>query len=545
MPEKIITKEKLREILQTAPPGSNPQRIIGEFQRRGWQIEGMEAQPQPVKVPTPSQPTGNFFQQEVTGGAERGGEGIKGFAKDIFQSTLGSRGLTGLFQLPGQVAAQPAALRSQTQVSETAEDLANMTTQLIQKRREEQDPARRRAYTEAINSNLQTLNELNQSGQELGRFVRTPGEAVATGANAALTASTLGTGNLATRGTLAAAQRIAPRAVPAVTKAVTVARGVVPKAVEGGLAGAGFKASQNLEEGKPITEDTFNSLITGAVIPVGIAGVGAGKQAVTSQISKTDSRIINSLIRPGKSQFAYGKNPGRAVASEGITANSIDELATKITTTKEKVGQELESALEGATGSINVTSSLSAIDDALLSAKRAPKTNKALIGRLKDLQSDLTEQFTGKESVSPKEAAEMKRLVGELAKFTGNASDDELVNQTTIKVYGRINDQINKAAPDVKDLNGRYGDLLQAEVATKARAQAVEKLNLLGLGDLTTGIGAAFITGDVLTGAAVVAIKKALSSTRGKTEFAKWFNKASSAAKTEVMEKSSFCVMFD
>ena len=541
-----ISKQQLRQIILKAPEGTTPAGLIDALQKRGHVIEGLAAiTPPEVKVPAQQKPQGNFFQQEVEGGAQRGDEGFfKGLGKDIFQSTVGSKGLLGVAQLPGKVIGQAGALKSQTQTSESTLRLSQETALLIKRRREETNPLRREQMTKTINANLQIINEGNQAVKSLDRFTVTPGQALGTAGNAALTVSTLGTGNVVRSGAVATTRRLAPGALPAVERGLTAARGVVPKAIEGGLAAAGFKASSNIAEEKPITEDTFSAFLLGAGTIAGFSGAGAVKDKALQSVSNLDSRIINSLIKPGKNAFSYGKNPGRGVAQEGITASSLDDLGTKVTARKQAVGQELEQTLANNPGSINVSDTLSVIDDAITDASKFPDTNAALITRLNTLKNDLSNRFGTAKSMTPAEAAAAKREIGQLAKWTGNASDDEVINATTQKVYGKINDQINDAVPDVADLNNRYGNLLAAEKAIQYRTQAQEKLNLLGLGDLITGLGvtapAAIALGNIpgaLAGLSVVAVKKALSSVRGKTTMAKWFSKADPAAKKALIEK--------
>lgn len=537
-----ITNKQLRDLMTKAPPGTTPQGIKEALKAKGHTFEG-EAE---IQAPQSTQAQGNFFKQEFTGGAPRQeNDGFfKGLTKDVFQTTLGSRGLAGVAQLPGKVIGQAGALKTKTQTAQSAVDLSHATTQLIKQRREESNPLRKDQLTRAINENLKTLNELNQAGGEVERFITTPRDAISTSANAALTVSTLGAGSLAKSGTLAATQRLAPKAVPAVSRALNVGKGVVPKAVEGGLAGAGFKASQNIEDEKPINEDTFKAFVLGAAVPVAIRGAGAGKDATVNQLSQLDSRIINSLIKPGKNSFAYGKNPGRAVAQEGLAAGSLDDLGQKVTTRKQEVGQQLEQTLAEGSGSINIADTLTVIDDAIEEASKFAGTNKALTTRLNTLKADLVNRFGNSKSMTPQQAAIAKREIGALAKWTGNASDDEVVNGVTQKVYGRINEQINDAVPDVANLNNRYGDLLAAEKAIEYRIQAQEKLNVVGLGDLITGLGvtapATVASGGVaglLAGVSAVALKKAIQSPRGKTTLANWLSKASPEAKSALMQK--------
>ena len=75
--------------------------------------------------------------------------------------------------------------------------------------------------------------------------------------------------------------------------------------------------------------------------------------------------------------------------------------------------------------------------------------------------------------------------MGNLTKWTGNLSDDQIINKALKQVYGSVKEQmINGAKSLNKDigqrlerLNEKYADLTSAEIATKYRDKIIQRQN--------------------------------------------------------------------
>lgn len=289
--------------------------------------------------------------------------------------------------------------------------------------------------------------------------------------------------------------------------------------------------------------------IISALFPV----VGKGVDVVKQMGAGFAPRLVNSLIKPLAKDLSYGKNPGRAVAEEGITASSLDELVIKITERRQQIGQEIGDIVSNVKGVIvNAVKSINPIDEALATANKSPKTNQALISRLEALKSDL---FDGVDlsKMTIEDVFKLKSQVTDLTKFTGNASDDALVNKSLKRIYGSLKDMVNKTAGNLKsksgktitELNEKYADLSSAEVATKYRDAITQRANIVSLPSNIIGVGSALITsmasgGNViptlLAGAGGLAIEKASSSPLVKTKIASWLAKASPEEKSRLFK---------
>lgn len=339
-----------------------------------------------------------------------------------------------------------------------------------------------------------------------------------------------------------------------------------------GGAGYGFDVSQNLLEGKTGMEAAkpgFGAAL--GAIPLAGAGASAVKGGIQKIGAKQAPRIINSLIKPLQKDFAYGKNPGRAVAEAGIKANSFDELVTKISQSRQKAGQEigdLGKKLEGKVV-LNLQDTLLPINDAMETA--AKQNNATLLQRLNSVKQSITE-ILGKgvdeagnpiivsngarnlEAASFKDAREMMRSIGDVTAFTGNPSDDKLVNSALKRVYGKMKERTLQGAeaadPAIAKMfrkaTEKYSDLTSAEIAAKYRDKILERQNMMSFGQTTVGLGGALATAIATGGAAVPTIlagmgaaglQKALSSTAFKTRLASWLAKVPASEKANILQR--------
>ncbi len=259
-------------------------------------------------------------------------------------------------------------------------------------------------------------------------------------------------------------------------------------------------------------------------------------------------KVVNSLIKPNKRDFAYGKNPGKAISEEGIVASSFDDLAQKVQAKKTELGTQIDDVLSNekyANSLQNVEDALKPIDEAITSAQNAPRTNSAKIKRLQDIKADLLGETTDDlgeavfnremKSLHVKDISQLKRDVGEMTAFTGNPSDDNLINAVLQDVYGLLKGKVEKVAPEIKVLNSKYGNFISASKAIKNRAEIVQRSNLVSLPQVNMGSGAAIATAIVsggsvvpslLMGASVAAVDKALATPAAKTAIAKWLASA-------------------
>ncbi len=234
---------------------------------------------------------------------------------------------------------------------------------------------------------------------------------------------------------------------------------------------------------------------------------GKAGQAIGGQLKEGAGRVVNSLIKPLLKDFSYGKNPGMTVAKINIVANSLDELAANILKARNDIGNKIQSILsspENMKKSLNINPAIKPIDDAMELA--AKKNNHTVISRLAEVRKALMENLTlstdnagnpiivstGKRNLAnmtPKEATALKTFIGDMTRWTGNASDDQAVNKALKQTYGGIKEQINKTVPGIGALNEDYAGLTSAHIATVYRDKIAQRHNLLGLAPKIIGGG--------------------------------------------------------
>lgn len=323
--------------------------------------------------------------------------------------------------------------------------------------------------------------------------------------------------------------------------------GLVKKSLTEGAVGAGQTA---VKEGE-FDKDALDSGLIAAAFPV----VGKGFQATKDVLvnPKNGARLINSLIKPLLKDLSYGKDPGKTIAELGITGKSLEDLAQNVSKERKNFGQAIKAKIEGAGDvSLDLNDTLDPIDQAMIQAKKNPRTNAGLIARLKDLKDDILGVVKNEKDedvvtrnlsdVSAIDAFQFKQDIGDVTKFTGNASDDEVVNKAMKQVYGKIKEKLNKAIPGLDELNERYADLTSAEIATKYRDKIEQRQDYIKFGTRIGAVGT-FITSlatmnplPVIIGLGATGAEAVLSTPRAKTALAKWLSSASREQKEKVFQ---------
>jgi len=312
---------------------------------------------------------------------------------------------------------------------------------------------------------------------------------------------------------------------------------------------------QLLKEGE-VNNDVRDTAILSTLIPTGFAGGSAGIKKLLGK-SGGASKVINSLIKPASREFSYGKNPGLAVAEEGIIASSLDDLATKIDETLTLKSGEYINTVKQSGAIVDVSKSFSPIDEAIETAVK--QNNQGLVNRLNDIKVALTNNLSSQadeagneiikstgvkqlDNLSAEDLVTLKREIGDMTSFTGNASDDKLVNKALKSIYGNIKTSIDEAVPGSSDLSERIASLISAKTATVNRVGIMARQNIGGFtGKVLTGAGtlASIFTANplpALIGLGAQGIESGLSTPAFKTRLAKFLIEASQSEKDELFK---------
>ena len=87
-------------------------------------------------------------------------------------------------------------------------------------------------------------------------------------------------------------------------------------------------------------------------------------------------------------------------------------------------------------------------------------------------------------AMSAEQANNIKREIYGLTKYSGNPSDDAVVNKVKQYVAGRINNTVGEAVPEIKPLNTRYANLDALEKAAVNREVVASRSDVVGLREM-------------------------------------------------------------
>ena len=279
------------------------------------------------------------------------------------------------------------------------------------------------------------------------------------------------------------------------------------------------------------------------------ASLGKGTQQFRGNLA---SKMMNGLIRTNyRKDFMFGEDPGLWIAKEGLTANNLPDLESKVSDRVNNINDELTAKLASDENLQKVKDYRDAIvtpfQNELTKQSFFGKTNKPIIDKLNNVLLDLglaqttppkldefgkpipntggIEVTTSSLNMNPLEATQLKRQLGELANWKRDASSEDVVLSKTIKkAYRNIDSTIDSAVPEVKQLNDRLSNGITAQRVVSHQVDFMKsKGGLYGgrLGALL-GFGAANIPG-ALKG---FAIEKALTSPTVRTNVAAWLARA-------------------
>ena len=466
----------------------------------------------------------------------------------------------------------------QKSTTETANDAANLAHLIHAQKAQGQDTTRLETQ---LSSELETLKSMPGVDDLYPSLKKTNLQVGGDIAGTALDALTFGEYGAAARGAAETGKLLtaADRAAEAAKAGVTAAKPVLglgaklsdigidtaKKAGVGAAIGYGSDVSQNMKSGAT-GSDVFKpglGTFTGVALPTVIGGVRAGL-AIGSQEAP---RIINSLVKPKNANFAYGKNPGRAVSELGITGNSLPDFENNITAAKNQIGQQIGAVYKNpanASAMVDVSDDVGKLDDAIATAAKGGKNNQGIVTQLQNVKDALLYEHgidedgnitkVGTEprnlNMTAPEAQSFIQEVSGLTRFTDAPSDDKAVNGALKDVYGGVRDKINAAispnTPEIVKLNERYGDLTSAELAVKNRNIIAQRSNVLGLTAKSAGLIAGFAThimggGDIksiLIGAGAAGLEKALGSTAVKSRVAAWLGRQTPGVISDIIDRN-------
>lgn len=344
------------------------------------------------------------------------------------------------------------------------------------------------------------------------------------------------------------------------------------RGAEGVLAGSLGESGRTLRETgdlSQVPERALEGAKAGGLAGGIMGGLGRAAEKTSPLIGKVTesfkapalaSRVVNSIVKPLAKDFQFGKNPGLALAKNGIVGDSFEQLAENTMLKRKEIGEKIGQALssgKAAMEKLDLFPALKALDTEV--EKAASSGNQALFTRLNTLRQRITNEFgvgaDGKltpmaernlSNLAPQQANEIKQLIGEMVEWTEKKTEDDVANKALHSVYRSIKQQIEDKVPGIKQLNEDWGNLMTAENAIRYRDKIAQRANLISLPGIGLSSGAAIATAILSGGAAIpsilaaasgVALDKALKSPRVMTRVAAWLAKLPATEKERMIRE--------
>lgn len=249
------------------------------------------------------------------------------------------------------------------------------------------------------------------------------------------------------------------------------------------------------EETKPTTGllKAFGMGAGGAVTAGGAAfGIKKGYEALAPARTKMAGDLMNSIIKPRHKEYMFGKNPGKAMAQEGIWGTNIDSLGIKVgkrLTELSEYAKQLRSLSENTTKRVNLETILEPLTETLQDFNKAPLSNKGHINKInkiiQDIKGNIPEGANIKE-VPLENAYGLKKVIENLQKWDVQSSADDKLNIALKKMYHNVDSSIDVVIPELKQVNSRIANLISAKNAIRNRAEILSRQDPTSLGNIVS-----------------------------------------------------------
>lgn len=363
-----------------------------------------------------------------------------------------------------------------------------------------------RAITKAVAGDEFAKQAFPQQSTGLGKTLRFGSEA--TGLIGG------GTGQIATR----IAQRMIPKT------GAKLGQKILGNAVAGGVSSATV-SPDNFTDLKARGLNTVVGAAGGAALP--IAGALASKIPLGAKtVAQNMYRQIASLP---KSAIKFGKDPMSVFSKEKIIGNSYDDFAKNAKNLLEERNNQLKESISGSNKTVDAESIVDKhLSDALLKSKGSLKDRSVGIKELDEAKQRMIAKYGDLKNLTVQKAVEMKRQLADDFPFV-KEDPNNINTKAAHKIYHDLNDLVETAHPEIRDLNQRVSSLIDISNAASNKAFTHAGKVGLGLVDSILGVGGGIASGNPLTGVALVAAKRALGSVAVQSRVAKALTQLSEA----------------
>lgn len=208
-------------------------------------------------------------------------------------------------------------------------------------------------------------------------------------------------------------------------------------------------------------------------------------KAVPEGLKQSSYALMQSIVNQLPKEFKYGANAGRAMVKEGFSgdAAAIKEQSDNRLDEIKGQGDALASA---SNKPVNNSNAMKVIDDKIAELQsKSPRTSASTINKLMNSKKDLlgvVEDDKGNiinegkdvSNMTTKDTLDLKRDFDDHTAWKGTAADDTVYNKTMQQARTQLKNNLNDAAPGMKEWNQRYADLRAAQQASGRSATYAE-----------------------------------------------------------------------
>jgi hypothetical protein len=482
--------DKGQVILKAKSSGYQSADVLNEIVRQNTSTQTQQ----------PKKPEMPYFIKDVVQGASpaetNSGQGFFGtlgnFAKNIYQNTIGSKGLAGVAQMPGRVLAQPGMISDTTSGFQQVGDLANQAGNAYVQARQTTDPVQKAKLLQFAQSTQQNAGQLDTSTKTLADNIFTPGQAVGTAANAALTVGTFGTDSVLSnilKTTLpdsALATNVARLAQPLVAGTSDISKGLAAarlgvRTAESVGTGLAYNTASNMANGEDPMANTGSAALISALIPAGGALFNKALNESSPRLIQGAQRMYQSAMKP-VGTAAEKSSVVQTGLREGIVLSEagIEKTTTRIDSLEEQLGHAID--LAGANGKQIPTASL---DRFVTAVKENFKYISDIAYRdkaVEDIDNVLNNFKKQYGNYLPVDVAQ--KIKTNTYQWLRNAYGElsSPIKEANKQLVRGLKEGIVNAAPIVADINPRLGKLYEFDAALERSLGRAKNYNLLGLG---------------------------------------------------------------
>jgi hypothetical protein len=196
-------------------------------------------------------------------------------------------------------------------------------------------------------------------------------------------------------------------------------------------------------------------------------------------MSKMAGKIVNSLIKPSHANFMFGSNPGMGIAKEGIVANSMEDLLTKVSDKADYIQNAISTIRatpENVAKTVDLQDSLVPLKKVYIELRKAPKTHSAEIQQVTNAIEDLSGADPTKlNGLSVSDAYNIKGIVSKMQSWKSESAGGKMINSALKQVYRNVDTKIDKAIPELEELNVRMANMISAKQAIEHRVELLQK----------------------------------------------------------------------